>query len=145
MKYLLAYAIFALAVSQIPAAGAGELVVVANAESGAGKLSRDQVLNIFLGRFRQFPSGVAAEPIDQPDGGPLKAQFYRWLVDKEVSEINAYWARLVFSGRTAPPYKTKSSVEVLSLLAEKKGGIAYIDRADLDHRLVIVFDPGHEH
>ncbi|MBI3149137.1 MAG: hypothetical protein HYZ17_11560 [Betaproteobacteria bacterium] len=126
------------------AAGAGEVVVVANAASGVGRLSREQVVNIFLGRFRQFPSGLPAEPIDQPDGSPLKARFYRLLVDKDMAEINAYWARLVFSGRTLPPLKTENSGEVLHLLASRKGGIAYVDRASVDQRLTIVFSPDHD-
>lgn len=125
-------------------AGAGELVVVVNAASGVGKLSREQVLNIFLGRFRQFPSGLTAVPIDQPDGGPAKAQFYRLLVDKEVAEINAYWARLVFSGRTPPPLQTEYSGDVLRLLAAKRGAIAYVDRSLVDPRLTIVFSLGHD-
>lgn len=144
MKRSLRCALLAIVWLLINPATAGELVVVANADSGAGKLSRDQVVNIFLGRFRQFPSGVVAEPIDQPEGGPLKAQFYRMLVDKEVAEINAYWARLIFSGRTNPPRKTASSSEVLQLLAARQGAIAYMERAEVDHRVIIVFDPRHD-
>lgn len=126
------------------AAEAGELVVVVNAASGAGQLSRDQVINIFLGRFRQFPSGLAAEPIDQPDDGPLRAQFYRLLVDKQMTEINAYWARLIFSGRTSPPLKAKSSDEVLRLLSSRRGGIAYVNKSEVNHLLTIVFTPNHD-
>lgn len=123
------------------AADADEMVVVTNAASGVGKLSRNQVIDIFLGRFRMFPSGLVAEPIDQPESGPLKTRFYRLLVDKEVAEINAYWARSVFSGRTSPPLKTESAAEVLRLLASKPGGIAYIEHAQVDQRLTIVFKP----
>jgi ABC-type phosphate transport system substrate-binding protein len=126
------------------AADAGELVVVVNAASGVGKLNRSQVTDIFLGRFRVFPSGLAAEPIDQPDSEPLKTQFYRLLVDKDVAEINAYWARLIFSGRTAPPQKTGNGAEVLRLLTSRKGGIAYVERAWVDQRMTIVFDPYHD-
>lgn len=125
-------------------AAAGELVVVANAASGVGRLSREQVVNIFLGRFRQFSSGLPAEPIDQPDGSPQKTQFYRLLVDKEVAEINAYWARLVFSGRTPPPLKAENPGEVLRLLASRRGGIAYVERSLVDQRLTIVFSPAHD-
>lgn len=136
--------ILVLAVLGSPPAGAGDLVVVVNAASGVDRLSRDQVVNIFLGRFRQLPSGLAAEPIDQPDGSPLRGRFYRLLVDKEEAEIDAYWARLVFSGRTSPPVKAESGSEVLRLLGARKGGIAYVDRSLVDHRMTIVFSPGHD-
>lgn len=144
MKRAMCCLSLALALLLPNAAGAGELVVVVNAASGVGRLSRDQVVNIFLGRFRQFPSGLPAEPIDQSDDGPLKAQFYRLLVDKDVAEINAYWARLIFSGRTTPPQEKESAGEVLRLLTSRKGGIAYVDRSQVDHRLTIVFEPGHD-
>ncbi len=46
----------------LPAAGqaAGDLVVVVNPRSGVEKLSREDVTNIFLGRYRQFPAGDQA-------------------------------------------------------------------------------------
>lgn len=128
----------------LPNIAQAELVVVVNATNGVGTLSREEVLNIFLGRFRQFPSGLAAEPIDQPDGSALKAQFYNLLVDKEEAEINAYWARLIFSGRTLPPLKTKSAGEVFRLLASRRGAIAYVDRTVVDQRLNVVFSFGHD-
>lgn len=144
MKRSLCRLAFALVSLLLGSAVAGELVVVVNAASGIGELSRDQVVNIFLGRFRQFPSGLAAEPIDQPEDSLVKAQFYRSLVDKDPAEINAYWARLIFSGRTMPPLKSGSSGEVLRLLAARKGGIAYVDRSQVDQRLTIVFSPNHD-
>ena len=138
------YLILVLLLHLSSPAEAGELVVVVNAASGAGQLSRDQVINIFLGRFRQFPSGLTAEPIDQPEDGPLRAQFYRLLVDKQMTEINAYWARLIFSGRTSPPLKAKSSDEVLRLLSSRRGGIAYMNKSEVNHLLTIVFTPNHD-
>lgn len=144
MKRSICCLIFILAWLVPVSAGAGELVVVVNVASGIGKLSRDQVLNIFLGRFRQSPGGFPIEPIDQPEGGPAKAQFYRQLVDKDVAEISAYWARLVFSGRTRPPLQTQNSSEVLRLLMARRDSISYMDRAEVDPRLVIVFSFGHD-
>src|SRR5512146_3193205 len=79
-----------------PAARAGDLVVVVNPKSGVHQLSRDEVINIFLGRYRQLPGGIAAEPLDLPAGVADRALFYERLVGKDQAEINAYWARLVF-------------------------------------------------
>lgn len=136
--------VFALALL-LPCSGkTGELVVVVNAGSGVGRLNRDQVINIFLGRLRQYPSGLAAEPIDQPGSSVLRQQFYRLLVEKEVAEIDAYWARLIFSGRTLPPQRAKDGEDVHRLLAAKPGGIAYIERSEVTSRMVVVHSLGHE-
>lgn len=117
-----------------------EMVVVANAASGINRLSQDEVINIFLGRYRQLPSGLTAQPIDQPTDQPLKEQFYRKLVNKDLAEINAYWARLVFSGKTSPPRQTSSTTEVLNWLAHTPGAIGYIDRAMVDSRFTIIME-----
>lgn len=142
-KYIFAL-VFALVELVTNPVGAAEMVVVVNAGSGIDRLSREQVLDIFFGRLRQFPSGLAAEPIDQPDDSPAKVRFYRLLVNKEVAEINAYWARLVFSGRTPPPLKTEYSSEVHRLIASKRGGISYVERSQVDPRMTVVLSLGND-
>jgi hypothetical protein len=122
-----------LALLASPPASA-ELVVVINAGSGIERLSRDEVINIFLGRYRQLPSGIAALPVDHPPASPMKAQFYRKLVNKDIAEINTYWARLTFSGKTSPPRQAASAAEVLDYLASTRGAIGYIEREKLDER-----------
>ncbi len=117
-----------------------ELVVVVNAGSGVERLSRDEVINIFLGRYRQLSSGLAALPIDQPASHALKAQFYRNLVNKDLAEINAYWARLTFSGKTSPPRQAASAAEVVDWLARTRGAIGYVERNMVDARLKIVME-----
>ncbi len=122
------------------AAAYAEPVVVVNARSGVERLSQDEVINIFLGRYRKLPTGVAAMPVDQPEGSALRAEFYRRLVNKELNEINAYWSRLVFSGKTSPPKQTASTSEVVSILNGTAGGIAYIERSQVDSRFRIVLE-----
>ena len=117
-----------------------EPVVVVNAASAIQRLSQDQVINIFLGRYRRLPNGETAIPIDQPDSGTLRAEFYRKLVNKDLSEINAYWARLIFSGRTSPPVQAAQPAEVIELLMTNPGGMAYVDRSQVDRRLRIVLE-----
>jgi len=125
----------------LPAASAiADVVVIANPKSGAEMLSHDEVVNIFLGRFRQLPSGLSALPADLPPAQPEKAVFYRMLVNKELAEINSYWARLIFSGRTVPPKRVVSDDDMLNWVANTRGGIGYIDRSKLDGRTRIVYE-----
>lgn len=122
----------------LPTAVSAEVVVVMDAAAEVGLLTRNQVINIFLGRHRQLPSGIAAQPVDQPVSASLRAEFYRKLVDKDLSEINAYWARLHFSGKTTAPLQAATAAEVLHHVIGKPGGIAYIERNQIDARLRIV-------
>jgi len=117
-----------------------EPVVVVNAESSTPALSQAQVIDIFLGRYRSFPNGGTATPIDQPESSALKADFYRKLVNKELNDINAYWARLIFSGRTSPPLQAANTMDVPALLARQAGGVAYMERNQVDKRFRIVME-----
>lgn len=119
-----------------------ELVVIANPSSGVDKLTRDEVIDIFFGRRRQLPSGIAAMPLDLPASSPEKARFYRRLVGKELSEINAYWARLVFSGRTQPPSQAQNTEEMMSLVNNNPGALGYVGKSDVGPRAKIVFELG---
>jgi hypothetical protein len=131
----------ALSLSLIPWVRANaDLVVVVNARSGVERLTTDEVINIFMGRYRQLPSGIKALPIDQPETLPEKARFYRLLVNKELPEINAYWARLIFSGKTIPPQQARNTAEVMDWLTKKRGAIGYIERSQVDSRVKIVLE-----
>ena len=138
MQPLTSFLLCLLLIATAPAHA--EPVVVVSARSGIERLSRDEVVNIFLGRYRGLSNGTQAIPIDQPEGGSLRAEFYRRLVNKELNEINAYWSRLIFSGKTSPPRQAADAAEVYALLARNPGGIAYIERAQVDHRFRIVLE-----
>lgn len=116
-----------------------ELVVVVDAQLGIDRLSHNEVVNIFLGRWRKFPNGITALPADQPVAGGQREAFYRKLVDKDLSAINAYWSRLYFSGKTNPPVDIATPTAVLEHILGKPGAIAYIDSKEVDARMKVVF------
>lgn len=138
MKRLL-LALFVLGSLLSPAAVA-DVVVVVGATSPVSVLSRNEVVNIFLGRFRELPSGISAQPIDLPAAHPDRESFYRLLVGKNPAEMSAYWARLVFSGRTWPPIQTERLEYAVGAVQNIPGGIGYMDRSKVGGRLKIVFE-----
>lgn len=114
-----------------------ELVVIANRDSGVEKLTRDAVVNVFMGRYQKLPSGVTALPVDL---GQHKADFYKSLLDKELPEVQSYWARLVFSGQASPPRQVENTADVIDVVANNKGAVGYIDRSELDNRVIVVLE-----
>jgi hypothetical protein len=116
------------------------LVLVANPKCGVERLEKDEVVNIYLGRYRRLPSGITAEPYDQPGDNENKSLFYRKLVDKSLAEINAYWSRLVFSGKTRPPQVAANAEEALQRVAARPGAFAYVERNKVDKRVIVVFE-----
>jgi hypothetical protein len=135
----LATALLAAALA-LAAPAQAELVVVAHPKAGVEQLTRSQVINIFLGRFRQLPTGAVAQPVDLPEEASERATFYRQLVGKEPAEIASYWSRLVFSGGTQPPRRASGPDEAIGLVTRDPGSIAYIDRSRVDQRVRIVYE-----
>lgn len=117
-----------------------ELVVVVNARSGVAVMTRNEITNIFFGRYRQFFNGVEAQPVDLVDTHPDRARFYRGLVGKDLSDVNAYWSRQVFSGRMQPPAKVATPDEVLKWVASHQGGIGFIELSKADARVRVVYE-----
>lgn len=121
---------------------ASDMVVITNPGSGVDRLTRDEVTAIYMGRSKKLSSGLPAIPIDQAPTNPEKARFYRDLIDKELPEVNSYWARLTFSGRGTPPRQVSNASEVIETVAANKGAIGYIPRANVDRRVHVVLDLG---
>lgn len=129
--------LIALVMCALPARA--ELVVIVNAGSGVDALSREEVINIFMGRYRKLPDGVLAQPLDVDGETPERRAFYKKLIDKSLADINAYWARLIFSGRTLPPRALKNQAEVLDRVASDPAAIGYIERVNLNNRVRVVY------
>jgi ABC-type phosphate transport system substrate-binding protein len=116
------------------------VVVIVNPASGIEKLSRDEVIDIFLGRYRKLPSGRVALPIDISNPSEHNALFYKLLVNKSPAEISSYWARLVFSGKTSPPFQVPDAQTAVELVESNPNAIAYVERAALTPGVKVVLE-----
>lgn len=123
----------------VRAVTAAELVLIVNRDSGISSLSREQVSHLFLGRVKMLPSGARANVVEVE---PLRAGFYRRLLGREIAEINAYWARLQFSGRTQPPARVSDSASAIARVAEDLQAIAFVDTVPDDARTRVVLRLG---
>ncbi|MFZ6814632.1 hypothetical protein ACO0K3_09195 [Undibacterium sp. Rencai35W] len=131
---------FILAFTVCAHACAADFVVIANPNSGIEKMSKDDVINIYMGRYRKLASGISAQPLDLTNPVSEKSKFYSSMVNKELPEINSYWARLMFSGQGSPPRQVDSVEEIIDIVSNNKGAIAYIDKKKVDKRVKVVFD-----
>jgi len=112
-----------------------EIVVIGNIHNNVPLMTKKQVQEIFLGRTRTFSNGIRALPLDVVG---LRSKFYKKLTNRPIEQINAYWARLKFSGRSSPPHLKPDQQSAISAVSSGKGVIAYIDRDQLDETQVKV-------
>lgn len=118
----------------VPSRASG-IVVVAHAESAIGTLSREQVTHIFLGRMKRLPNGASVTAVEVE---ALRERFYKRLIGRNIAEINAYWARLQFSGRTQPPQRLASSEAALAAVLADRNAVAHLESDPLDPRVKVV-------
>lgn len=131
---------FALTLPQARAGESAGIAVIVNPQSGVQKLSREEVVDIFLGRYRKLPGGRVALPIDVAEANPERARFYQMLVKKSLAEMSSYWARLVFSGQTSPPFQVPDTKAALELVQSSPNAIAYVSRAAVTDDVRVVYE-----
>ena len=115
-----------------------EIVVVVNKDNPVSNFSRRELVDLFMGRTQHFDDGSLVLRLDQPPDSKTRSQFYRELVNKSVAEVNAYWAKLLFTGRASPPQVLDSSANVLKAVRENRNAVGYLERSEVDASVKIV-------
>jgi hypothetical protein len=77
--------------------------------------------------------------VEQSAPAGIRERFYRELAHKELPEINAYWARLYFTGQAHPPRQLQSAEEVIRTVAADPGAVGLVawDKADRRVRVIL--------
>ena len=106
------------------------LVVVSN-KTPTPAMSNKDVADLYLGRTRHLSNGQMVVPLDNPAAAPIRARFYRALTGKAITDINAYWARLLFTGQSSPPQPMPDTNALLEAVRTTPGAIAYVDQSQV--------------
>jgi ABC-type phosphate transport system substrate-binding protein len=109
-----------------------DVVAVVSSRSPLTELSKNQVVDIFLGKASRFPDGEQALPIDQSEGSAARDEFYAKFAGKSAAQIKAHWAKIIFTGRGQPPEEVSNSIEVKKLVIRKPHAIGYIEKNMVD-------------
>lgn len=100
-----------------------EIVVIVNKANKIQKIDISGLQDIYMGRKHAFDDGSMALPIDQ---AKLRSEFYEKLTNRPIAQINAYWARIMFSGEASPPRIMPDDTSVINIVKENPGAIGYI-------------------
>lgn len=115
-----------------PITVSAEILLIGNSALSVNAISREEAINIYMGRFRKLPDGAVVTPLDQSARSPVRRDFYRRLVDKTPEEINTYWTRLLFSGNTQRPAEIQHVDDMLTRIANDARAIGYVERRQVD-------------
>jgi len=115
-----------------------EVFIVVSKDSDISNLSQKEVTDIYMGRTQSFPNGSLAFPLDQAAQSRVRENFYKILVNKTPAQINAYWSRLLFTGRASPPRVISDPALLLSAIEQNRSAIAYVDGSMLSNSVKVV-------
>ncbi|HEY6896159.1 MAG TPA: hypothetical protein VI279_02775 [Rhodocyclaceae bacterium] len=126
-----------------PLAALADLAVIVHPDNPVQALTQKQVSDLYLGRTRHFSVAESTAPIpatvyELPPDSPLRESFFHALNGMPIKQINAYWARLRYSGEVLPPPALPDSRSVLQAVSHDRNAIGYVDAATVDHSVKVV-------
>ncbi len=110
----------------------GQVVIVVNPKNTVNTLTSEQASQFFLGKSSTMT------PIDQAESSPIRADFYKKLADKELTQVKTIWSKLVFTGKATLPKEYSSSVDVKKAIAGNPNAIGYIEKSAVDSSVKVV-------
>jgi ABC-type phosphate transport system substrate-binding protein len=132
MKQLIRTMVMVSALSSITLPAYAELVIVVNPQNDIKSMSNSQAAQYFLGGSVQFT------PLEQASGSPIRLEFYKKVLEKEPPQVQAIWARIVFTGKGKPPKEYKTSEEIKKAIRENINAIGYIEKSAVDDSVKVV-------
>lgn len=106
--------------------------VIVHADNPTTEISRAELRDYFLGRATRWPHGAAVRPIDLPESSPVREEFSRAVLGKEIPAVRSYWLTMVFAGRGTPPVELETEDAVVAAVRSSPPAIGYVSAsADL--------------
>jgi hypothetical protein len=116
------------------------IAVIGNPASPIKYLSLSQVMSLYTGRQDSAFDSFSAVPLDQPNGSELRRAFYLAVTGQNETQINAFWARLAFSGRALPPRQLADSAAIVKRVAGDVHAIGYVMKETVTKEVTVICD-----
>jgi ABC-type phosphate transport system substrate-binding protein len=116
---------------------AAEVAVIVN-PANTSEFNKKTIKKIFLGKTKSFKNGRIAILLSPGPDTPARSEFNKLVLSKSSNQINAYWSKMIFTGKGVPPQEMKSASEIISAVAANQDTIAYIDAASVTDAVKVV-------
>lgn len=139
--HLIQLLVFALLCLSWPATSRADIAVIVNPDNPVQAMTTREVSDLYLGRARSFASagqnaGTSALLYEQDS--PLRDSFFHSLNGMNIRQLNAYWARLRFSGEVLPPVVLPDNAAVLEAVKRNRSAIGYVDSSAVNGAVKVV-------
>ncbi|MBQ4797945.1 phosphate ABC transporter substrate-binding protein [Pseudoalteromonas sp. MMG006] len=113
-----------------------EVAVIVN-PGNSNAIDADTIKKVYLGKAKSFANGNKVTPVTQ-NGTAVADEFNTKVVGKSSSQLNAYWSKLVFTGKGTPPEKLDTDQAVVDFVAANGDSIGYIDSSKVTDKVKVV-------
>jgi hypothetical protein len=102
------------------AAGAQDVLIVANRGDSASQISEAQLRDIFIGARSRLNDGTRVAPVVLK-GGPVHEVFLHKHIGDNPEEFRARWRKAIFTGQGSMPKEFRTEGEMLEYLDSRPG------------------------
>jgi ABC-type phosphate transport system substrate-binding protein len=113
-------------------------VVIVVHPSNTSTFDKSTIKKIFLGKKKAFSNGRAAILLSSPPKSTATEEFNKKVIGKSSNQVNAYWSKMIFTGKGTPPQEMPSTDDILSAIAANPDAIGYIDASATTDAVKIV-------
>ncbi|MEF2523744.1 hypothetical protein V4D10_15265 [Vibrio mimicus] len=123
-----------------PFVSSAELYVVASSQSPLMAIDRQELSALYLGRNRVVGNTYINQVLDRT--GEIRQRFFLLVTNMQESQVNAYWAKLKFSGRLRAPESIQDEQELVTKLEANPFSIGYTDQPPVEDLkvLLVIYD-----
>ena len=95
--------------------------------SNESNFDKSTIKRIFLGKAKSFSNGRSAILLSASPKDPVTEEFNKKVIGKSSNQVNAYWSKMIFTGKGTPPQEMASTDEILSAISANPDAIGYMD------------------
>ncbi|EGU58971.1 hypothetical protein VINI7043_01925 [Vibrio nigripulchritudo ATCC 27043] len=124
-------------VSALALTSAANAAVVVVGNPSMDELNASTIKKLYLGKAKS----LNIEVLDLEDGQALKYEFHQKVTGKTEAQLQAYWAKRVFTGKGQPPKALPSAELVKNTVKSGQNIIGYIDESQVDDSVKVLLKP----
>lgn len=102
--------------------------VIVNANVAGHALTRETLLQIFLGKVERWGDRSLIAAVDLSSTSTVRQAFSEQALGMPVEAVRHLWMRKIADGKR-PPISKPSDAEVIAFVAAERGGIGYVSLA----------------
>ncbi|MEW6982191.1 phosphate ABC transporter substrate-binding protein [Colwelliaceae bacterium 6471] len=125
VKWIVVIGISAVGLLTINQAAAEVAIVVH--PSNNSSFDQSTIKKIFLGKTKSFSNGRSAILLSASPKDPVTEEFNEKVIGKSSNQVNAYWSKMIFTGKGTPPQEMSSTDAIISAISANPDAIGYVD------------------